>query len=90
MTDFESNLGARQSRIVKAKTYAADLVERVAWTFLQAFGASLVASEWFTPGGLRDMSFLSAAGIAGLAAALATVKGLIAKKVGNPDTAALP
>jgi hypothetical protein len=59
--------------------FARDLLERVALTFLQAFGAVLIASDWFTVGGIVDVSILGAAGLAGIAAVLAFVKGIVAR-----------
>jgi len=72
-----------------SKRYAVDLAERVTWTFLQAFGAQLVVSGWFSVDGVDDLSLLQKAGIAGAAAVLSLLKGLVAKHVGSPTTAAL-
>ncbi len=69
--------------------YWIDVAERVFWTFLQAFGAQLVLSGWFTVDGVIDLSILEKAGLAGVAAALSFVKGLVARGVGSPTTAAL-
>ena len=55
-----------------------DLAERVLFTFAQAFLAVLVASDWFTVGGITDVSLLGAAWLAGAAAVLALAKGLAA------------
>lgn len=70
------------------KTKIADIVERVSWTFLQAFGAQLVASGFFTVDGVVDLSILQKAGIAGVAAVLSLIKGLVAVNVGSKETAA--
>jgi hypothetical protein len=78
--NWQANLNSR---------YILDLIERVGWTFLQAFGAELVASGWFTVDGVTDLSVLQKAGIAGIAAVLSVIKGLVAKGVGSPNTAAL-
>ena len=71
------------------RAYVVDLVERVVWTFLQAFGAQLVASGWFTVAGVVDLSIVQKAAIAGLAAVLSLAKGVVAKAVGSPDSAQL-
>jgi hypothetical protein len=89
VSDLESNLAAR-GVTNKAKSYAADLAERVAWTFLQAFGAMLVASGGLDMAGVLDMSIWEKAGFAGVAAVLALIKGVVAKWVGDRNTPALP
>lgn len=61
------------------KTYLADLAERVAWTAAQAF------LSVFT---VTDLSTAQAGGVAAAAAVLALLKGVVAKHVGDPDTAA--
>jgi hypothetical protein len=73
----------------QAATYIRDLVERVVFTFLQAFGAALVAGGWFDVAHLRDLSIVQSAGLAGIAAVLAVIKGVIAKAVGNKESASL-
>jgi hypothetical protein len=73
----------------QAATYIRDLVERVVFTFLQAFGAALVAGNWFDVAHLRDLSIVQSAGLAGIAAVLAVIKGLIAKAVSNRESASL-
>jgi hypothetical protein len=73
----------------QAATYIRDLVERVIFTFLQAFGAALVAGNWFDVAHLRDLSIVQAAGLAGIAAVLAVIKGLVAKAVSNRESASL-
>jgi Putative lactococcus lactis phage r1t holin len=70
------------------KRYVLDLLERVAWTFLQAFLAQLVASGFFSVDNVTDLSILQKAGIAGIAAVLSFVKGLVARQIGSPYTAA--
>lgn len=59
--------------------YAKDLAERVLWTSAQAGVGVLVVANTNTP----------TAYAAVIAAALAFVKGVIAKHVGNKDSAAL-
>lgn len=73
----------------QAATYLRDLAERVLFTFLQAFGAALVAGGWFDVAHLRDLSIVQTAGLAGIAAVLAVIKGLVAKAVSNRDSASL-
>lgn len=63
--------------------YFRDLVERVAVTFAQGFLGSLVVTE------LSDKSTWLAALGGGVAAAGALLKGLVAKKVGQQDSASL-
>jgi len=61
-------------------TYAKDLAERVAVTFVQAFLAVFVVT---------DVSSAKTAAVAGAAAVLALIKGLAAKKAASGDTASL-
>lgn len=69
-----------------------DLLERCFWTFVQTFLALFVAQlaagtvdewsgidAWFTA--------LRAAGVGAVAATLALLKGLIASRIGNPESA---
>jgi hypothetical protein len=56
-----------------AKTYARDLLERVTATFLQAFVGGLVLTAPF------DIAMWQAAAVAGVAAAGALLKGLVAR-----------
>ena len=69
--------------------YLRDLVERVGATFFAAFGGSLILANWFTVDGIRDVSTLGQAGLAGAAAVLSLVKGLVATRFGAPDLASL-
>lgn len=64
-----------------------DIIERMAWTFVQAFLASEGLSR--IVGGEFELAALQAAALAGVAAVLSLIKGLAATKVGQPD-AALP
>jgi hypothetical protein len=62
-----------------------DLLERSAWTFVQAFVAVLVASGIFDTGG--DFEAWKAAAIAAL---LAAVKAVVAQQFGNGTAATVP
>ncbi len=73
----------------QAAMYLRDLAERVLMTFLQAFGAALVAGGWFDIAQIRDLSIVQKAALAGIAAVIAVFKGLIAKAVSRPDSASL-
>jgi hypothetical protein len=70
------------------KRYVLDLLERVGWTALQAFLAQLIASGFFSVDNVTDLSILQKAGVAALAAILSLAKGLAARTVGSPYTAA--
>lgn len=63
-----------------SKAYLADLAERCFWTALQAF------LSVFT---VTDVSTAKAGGVAAAAAVLALLKGVAAKRFGDPDSAAL-
>jgi hypothetical protein len=73
--------------ITTKATYIRDLVERILATFVQAFLAALVAGNWFDVTHLRDLSIVQAAGLSAIAAVLSLVKGLVAKGIGNRDSA---
>ncbi len=62
-----------------------DALERIVWTFVQAFVGALLADA----AGVLNLDAVKAAGIAGLAAVLAVVKTVAASRIGRPD-AALP
>lgn len=68
--------------------FSRDLLERILATFGQAFIAQLIASGVGTTG-IVDISIGQKAGIAGIAGVLALLKGILAKKVGNVDSASL-
>jgi hypothetical protein len=70
------------------KRYLLDLLERVGWTAAQAFLATLIASGFFSVDNVTDLSILQKAGVAALAAVLSLAKGLAARAVGSPYTAA--
>jgi len=69
--------------------YLRDLAERVIVTFVGAFVATLIAGDWFTIAGVQDVSTLGAAGLAGAAAVLSLIKGVVATAVGAKDSASL-
>lgn len=77
------------SPIKTTGTYVRDLVERIATTFAVAFLGTLVTGGWFDVSHIRDVSALQAAGLAGAAAVLSLIKGLVAKWVSNRDSASL-
>ena len=62
------------------KPYLRDLAERCAWTAAQAF------LSVFT---VTDLSTAKAGAVAAAAAVLALLKGVAARRFGDPDTAAL-
>lgn len=70
-------------------SFVRDLVERVAWTFAQAFlGAiTLPALVDIVSGGEAAMPTLHAALLAGAAAVLSMLKGVAASRLGTPGTA---
>lgn len=66
-----------------ASTYARDLVERVVTTFLQAFIGALVVTQPL------DLGMWRTAALAGVAAAVSLLKGLIARVVSVTNSASL-
>ena len=58
--------------------YAGDLIERVLWTFLQG-GLAVISIESFE---------IDPMWVPPIAAVLAVLKGLVARKIGSPYTAA--
>lgn len=73
MSETPFPLPSTETVIKGAKTYFRDLAERVAATFLQAFVGGLVLTAPF------DIGMWQAAGVAGVAAAGALLKGLVAR-----------
>ncbi|MFC5144304.1 hypothetical protein [Streptomyces aureoversilis] len=67
-----------------AKTYAVDLAERVVWTFLLAAGSVALAAG---PADMFNLSFWQTVGTAGIAAAGSLLKGIIARAIGDPNSA---
>jgi hypothetical protein len=65
-------------------TYAKDLGERVVWTFLAAAGGVALAAG---PADMFHASLWQTVGTAGIAAVGSLVKGLVARVVGNPNSA---
>ncbi|MGW9299433.1 hypothetical protein ACWHA3_01220 [Streptomyces cyaneofuscatus] len=73
MSETPFPLPSIETVVKTAKTYARDLAERVISTFLQAFVGGLVLTQPF------DLGMWEAAAVGGVGAALALVKGLIAR-----------
>lgn len=71
------------------RTYLRDLAERVGLTFGAAFGGSLVAANWFSVDGVQDLSIPQTAALAGAAAVLTLIKGIVARAVGSESSASL-
>lgn len=69
-----------------ASTYARDLAERVIWTFITALAAVVLAAG---PADMFSASFWESAGAAGLAAVCSFVKGLLARLVGDRNSASM-
>lgn len=75
------------------RTFVIDLVERVVWTYVEAFCALLLLS-WAANviGGqvtaIADWSIVTKAAIGAVAAAVAVIKNIAAGFLGNPDSAA--
>jgi hypothetical protein len=66
-----------------SKAFVLDLVERVVFSFLGGAIATLAAAGV----DLTHLSVWQAAGVAGLAAAVALIKGVLALYVGDKDSA---
>lgn len=66
------------------KKFVVDLVERTASTYVEVLIGLLIASKV-----TLDISVLKTSAIAAIPAALAVLKGALAKKVGDSDTAAV-
>jgi hypothetical protein len=67
-----------------ATTYAKDLGERVIWTFLVASGGVALAAG---PASMFHASFWQTVGTAGIAAVGSLVKGVVARVVGDKNSA---
>ncbi len=63
-----------------------DVAERATLTFVQAFLGVWLVADWAD---LTDVHLAQRAAVAGIAAALAVVKGFAAARVGDPGTASL-
>lgn len=66
------------------KTYAKDLAERVIWTFLVAAGGVALAAG---PADMFHASLWQTAGTAGIAAAGSLLKGVLARAIGDRNSA---
>jgi Putative lactococcus lactis phage r1t holin len=75
--------------VTTSRKYLADLAERALVTFLQVFGATLIAGGVFDVHGIQNLSAWQAAAVAGLGAVLSVIKSVVARAVGNPDSASL-
>lgn len=71
--------------VKKGGAFARDIIERVVATFVMTTAALLAAAG---PADLLDLGFWKAAGVAGFAAALTLVKGLVARGIGERNSAA--
>ncbi|GAA2629526.1 hypothetical protein [Streptomyces axinellae] len=72
------------SLLKTARTYVLDLAERVLATFVVTAAGVAVAAG---PADMFSASFWETVGAAGIAAAVSLVKGLLAKGIGNPQSA---
>ena len=72
-----------------SKVWLLDTFERLAKTFGQTFGATLIASGWFQVNAVTNTSILQRAGVAGLAAVLSVVSSIVSKYTGDPNSASL-
>lgn len=72
-------------------TYVKDLTERIIMTWAQAFLGTLVVSGFFSVDAVTNLSIAQRAAVAGVAAVLVLIKGLIVKAfgIGDPATAGL-
>jgi hypothetical protein len=71
-----------------SKRFVRDLAERVSSTYLQAFLGLLLASG-FGVDGVLDLSIAVKAAVAAIPAALSVLKGLLARGVGDKESASL-
>lgn len=79
-----SSLPDTETVVKTAKTYAVDLIERVIWTFLGAAGAVALAAG---PGDMLSASLWETVATAGIAAVVTLVKGVVARVVGQKNSA---
>lgn len=77
---------APDAAVRTAKTYARDLAERTLATAVVAAGGVAVAAG---PADMFSASFWQTMAVAGMAAAGTLLKGLFARKVGDPNSASL-
>ncbi|MER7738900.1 hypothetical protein ABTX34_11335 [Streptomyces sp. NPDC096538] len=80
----EINLPSSDTVVKTARTYVVDLIERIIWTFLGAAGAVALAAG---PADMLSASFWESVGVAGLAAVVTLVKGVLARVVGSKNSA---
>lgn len=66
------------------RTYAVDLAERVLATFVASAAAIALAAG---PGDMFSASFWQTVGAAGIAAAVSLLKGVLARSVGDKNSA---
>ncbi|MEU1787133.1 hypothetical protein ABZ553_14910 [Streptomyces sparsogenes] len=67
-----------------ARTYAKDLTERTVWTFLVAAGGVALAAG---PADMLNITFWETVGTAGIAAVGSLVKGVVARAIGDKNSA---
>lgn len=70
------------------RRFIRDAVERVASTYVQAFCTFLLASGIGVTG-VVDMSVLKKAAVASIAGALSAIKAMLARRVGDSESASL-
>lgn len=75
--------------MTQVRTLITDLSERALSTFVQVFLAQLALSGFFSVEGVVDLALVQKAGLAGVAAVLSLVKGIIATRVGVESSASL-
>lgn len=75
------------TRRTLVRLYLTDLGERVGWTFLQALGSALILGGAFDVTGIQDMSVWKSALLAAVAAVLSLLKGIVAKAIGDRNSA---
>ncbi|MGY0067730.1 hypothetical protein ACWZEH_13060 [Streptomyces sp. QTS137] len=78
------NIPPAETVVKTARTYAVDLIERVLWTFLGAASAVALAAG---PADMLSASFWESVAVAGIAAVVTLVKGLLARVVGARNSA---
>lgn len=72
-----------------SKAFVVDLAERIASTFLVTFLGLLVSSDWFDLAHITQVSIVEKAALAGVAAVLSLIKGLVAGAISLPTSASL-
>lgn len=69
-----------------SKSLLLDILERVVWTFIQAFSAVMTGAQVFS----WDVPLWQQAAASGLASVFATLKGFAASRLTNLDSASFP